>query len=121
MSFIQILKEDYLYEDETTTNPDVSTSADNQETTENDGKEYIDKTFVIKLCNYIEQLFPGYGSMDNSILNEVRKKIDETDPKIVKKTKEKIHSIILDERKKLLKRIQTRVEKLRIIPKKEAN
>jgi hypothetical protein len=115
MSVINLLKEDYLFEDEYS--PYIGEQPGIEEI--KGGKEPLNKEFSIKLCNYLEHLFPGFGTFDSQILNELRNYIDETDNKLVKKTKEKIHGIILDEKKKFLKRIQNRMERLEVVPKKE--
>ena len=121
MSILDILKEEYLFEDETAAEAinqmdvDMETA---EEAIQNDGKEVINQQFTVKLINYLDSLFPSFGTFDSQILNEIRKNVDETDGKAVKKTKEKIHSIILDEKKKFLKKIQNRMERLRVIPKK---
>ena len=109
MSIIQILKEDYLFEGDDT--PGI------EEVQAEEGMEPVDNKFTIALCNYLETIFPKYGTFDDQILNEIRKYMDETDSKVVRKTKEKIHNIILKEKEKLLKRIQHRMENVKV-PKK---
>ena len=79
----------------------------------------IDRDFIIRLANYIDSRFPAYGGFDNDIYNEIRKKMDETDPKMVLKIKSKIHKIVIDEKKKFLDRVQNRIAKIMIPEKKE--
>jgi hypothetical protein len=82
--------------------------------------DFISREFIIKLVNYIDSRFPQYGGFDNDIYNEIRKYMDETDSKQVKKIKEKVHNIVIKEKVKFLKRIQNSVEKLQV-PKKGEN
>ena len=113
MSIIDILKENYLYEDE---NSDNNSDDSNQ----SDDTEIINKQFVIKLINYLDSKFSlEYGSFDNSVYNEIRSFMDQSDNKVVKRYKERIHKIILDEKRKFLKRIQNRLERFNVPKKKE--
>ena len=120
MSIIEILKEGYLFEDED--NPVVNLTPDSGETVETDqvesNKVPLDNKFIVSLVNHLdEKLKLEFGSFDSAICNEVRKYMDESDGKEVKKVKERIHKIILDEKRKFLKRIQTRMEQFKV-PKK---
>lgn len=119
MSIIQILKEDYLFEDEY--NPYSIQTEDELpqgEFPKDDGRELISKDFAVKLTNYLDKkLDLEFGTFDTAVCNEIRKYMDESDNKVVKKVKEKIHKIIVKEKHDFLKRVQNKMERLRV-PKK---
>lgn len=116
MGILDLLKENYLFEDED--NPVVDLSQEMNVTSGSDKEVPINREFVVKLTNYLDKLLTlEFGTTDNNIYNEIRKFCDERDPKVVKKIKERIHKIILDEKRKYLKRIQTKMEMLKV-PKK---
>jgi hypothetical protein len=117
MSIIELLKEDYLYEDED--NPVIDLTAEMNSISGNDSISPVDKDFIIKLANHLDKkLTLEYGTLDDQIYNEIRNYMDQSDNKKVKQVKERIHKIILDEKRKFLKKIQTRMERLQI-PKKK--
>ena len=117
MSIIQLLKEN-LYEDED--NPVINLTPESGESNESSEEVLVNKEFIIKLANYLDKkLTLEFGTFDDQIGNEVRKYMDESDNKVVKKVKEKIHKIILDEKRKFLRKIQTRMERFKVPKKKE--
>lgn len=110
MSIVEILKENYLFENEN--EPifvgQITTTSGNNEIK-------IDNSFVIKLINHLDRKFAlEYGTLDDQIYNEIRQFLNGIDNKTILKVKERIHKIIKDEKDKLLKRIQRRVLELKI-------
>lgn len=79
-------------------------------------KKPLDKKFIIKLMNYLENLFPSYGDFDNNMSIELSKYV-KGELKDVRKLKKRIHEIILRLKHKLIRDTQTKVEKLTAIPK----
>ena len=113
MSIIDILKEEYLYEDNTSDNQEPEVEEPN------DNLVPVNRIFIIKLFNHLDKLFPSYGTFDSDILNEIRNYMDESDNNAVRKVKEKIHSMFITEKKKFFDNFQKRMGKLRIPKKKE--
>jgi len=112
MAVLDYLKEDYLYEDEN------DPSYVEQITMADDGKEPLDNAFLIKLVNYLDTLYPQFGTFDDKIYNEVRKYIGAMDNKEVIKIKKRIHKVVTDEKDKFLTKLKRRLGRVRV-PKKQ--
>ncbi|MEM4260961.1 MAG: hypothetical protein QXG00_07005 [Candidatus Woesearchaeota archaeon] len=128
MSILKYLKED-IFKDYDSVIPEESIESSNIEsetpeeiTPPKENETFIDKRFVVRLVDYVDSKInlPAFGSFDDAILNEIRKVMDESDNKLVLRTKQRIHKIILDEKKKFLEKIQRRVGNLKVpkVPKK---
>ena len=114
MSIIELLKEDYLFEDENDPSYVEQITMSNQD----DGKVAVDKQFIIKLTNYLDRLFPQFGTFDDQIGNEIRNYMDQSNNDEVIRMKKRIHKLVIDEKKMFLERLQRRLSRVRV-PKKQ--
>jgi hypothetical protein len=79
----------------------------------------IDPAFTSKLCNYLEKRFPNYGDFDLAVGNEIRQYM-KGENTYVKKVKQRIHDIINKAKQKLLRDVQNKVDKIKILPKEKS-
>jgi hypothetical protein len=88
---------------------------------ENEEMVSLDPKFISRLTDYIDKLFPNYGTFDSNIDAEIRKVMKTGDGKDVKKIKIKIHSILMKCKNKLLHTLKNKVENIKVQPKQEIN
>lgn len=77
-------------------------------------EEKIDNSFVVKLTNYLEKIFPIYGDFDKLAGNEIRKYLSGSDEKKIKQTKDKVYKILIKAKNKFLMSVRDKVSNLEV-------
>lgn len=86
---------------------------------EDEDTNNIDPIFVSRLMNYLEKVFPSYGSFDGAVGKELIKYV-KGDQKHIKKIKKKIHDIISKARVKFLDTVQNKIERVSVTPRNKS-